>query len=156
MRNLLTYLSILIYSICFSQSNLKLQLKKIINQTIERGNSKYSEYGIDNKLWSKYPNNLKKNDTISFYTTSNIPFCNLEVFTFFKSKLMKIQKSDNCSEPPTISVSNEFYNFKIINDLVEIYFEKVEFLRMKIIAIEKYKQEKFGKNSYKLNFIIIN
>ncbi|SFH86799.1 hypothetical protein [Halpernia frigidisoli] len=154
MKIKLTSILIFIFCLSFGQTNLNVQLRKIIHQTVKRANSKFSESGIDNGFYSKFPNILKKGDTISFYTTSNIPLCDLNVLFFLKSNLATINNFKNCSEPTTISTSSKFYSFKVKKDLLKIYLDSKEYLVFKIVSVEKYKTEKFGKNSYKLNFVV--
>ena len=154
MKVKLTSFLVFIFCLSFGQTNLNFQLRKIIHQTVKRANSRFSEFGIANGFYTKLPNILKQGDTISFYTTSNIPLCNLKVIFFLKSNLATINNFKNCSEPTEISVSSNFYTFKVKKDLLKIYLESKEYLVFKIVSVEKHKTEKFGNNSYKLNFVV--
>ena len=155
MKVKLTSILIFIFCLSFGQKKLNVQLREIIHQTVKRANSEYSESGIDNGFYSKFFDSLKKGDTISFYTTSSIPFCDIKIIYFYKSNLATINAGKNCTEPTTISVSKMFYQFQIKKDLLKINLKNKEFLILKIISIENYKIEEFGKNSFKLNFLVL-
>ena len=147
---------ILMFNFGFGQSSLNEQLKKIITETEKRANAKITENGIDNKLWTDNIEPFKENDTISFYTTSNLPFCKSKLFIFYPKNFLTINYGDECDEPPSISVAKTKYNYKVKKILLTVFFSnKTIICRLKIIKIETYQQEKFGKDSYKLTFLVI-
>ena len=140
----------------FGQSSLNKQLKKIITETEKRANAKITENGIDNKLWTDNIEPFKENDTISFYTTSNLPFCKSKLFIFYPKNFLTINYGDECDEPPSISVAKTKYNYKVKKNLLTVFSSNKNIIcRLKIIKIETYQQEKFGKDSYKLTFLVI-
>ena len=140
----------------FGQSSLNKQLKKIITETEKRANAKITENGIDNKLWTDNTASFKENDTISFYTTSNLPFCKSKLFIFYPKNFLTINYGDECDEPPSISVAKTKYNYKVKKNLLTVFSSnKTIICRLKIIKKETYQQEKFGKDSYKLTFLVI-
>ena len=146
---------ILMFNFGFGQNSLDEQLKKIITETEKRANAKITENGIDNKLWTENIKSLKKNDTVSFYTTSNIKTCYLKVYSLLRYKHLTIENANFCDEPTTISVSKNFYNYKIEKDLFKIHLNGEIFQTLKILKIENYQEEKFGKDSYKLTFLVV-
>ena len=146
---------ILMFNFGFGQNSLNKQLKKIITETEKRANAKITENGIDNKLWTENIKSLKKNDTVSFYTTSNIKTCYLKVYSLLRYKHLTIENANFCDEPTTISVSKNFYNYKIEKDLFKIHLNGEIFQTLKILKIENYQEEKFGKDSYKLTFLVV-
>ena len=140
----------------FGQSSLNKQLKKIITETEKRANAKITENSTDNKLWTDNIEPFKENDTISFYTTSNLPFCKSKLFIFYPKNFLTINYGDECDEPPSISVAKTKYNYKVKKNLLKVFSSnKTIICRLKIIKIETYQQEKFGKDSYKLTFLVI-
>lgn len=140
----------------FGQSSLNKQLKKIITETEKRANAKITEYGIDNKLWTDNIEPFKENDTISFYTTSNLPFCKSKLFIFYPKNFLTINYGDECNEPPSISIAKIKYNYKVKKDLLTVFSSNKNITcRLKIVKIENYQQEKFGKDSYKLTFLVV-
>ena len=140
----------------FGQSSLNKQLKKIITETEKRANAKITENSTDNKLWTDNIKPFKENDTISFYTTSNLPFCKSKLFIFYPKNFLTINYGDECDEPPSISVAKTKYNYKVKKNLLTVFSSnKTIICRLKIIKIETYQQEKFGKDSYKLTFLVI-
>ena len=147
---------ILMFNFGFGQSSLNKQLKKIITETEKRANAKITENGIDNKLWTDNIEPFKENDTISFYTTSNLPFCKSKLFIFYPKNFLTINYGDECDEPPSISVAKTKYNYKVKKNLLTLFSSNKNIIcRLKIIKIETYQQEKFGKDSYKLTFLVI-
>lgn len=78
----------------------------------------------------------------------------MKVFSLFKHKQLSIQEADNCKEPPEISVTKILYNYNIHKHYFKILKNKKMILSLKIISIEDYEQEKYGKNSYKLKFSV--
>ena len=147
---------ILMFNFGFGQSSLNKQLKKIITETEKRANAKITENGIDNKLWTENIKSLKKNDTVSFYTTSNLPFCKSKLFIFYPKNFLTINYGDECDEPPSISVAKTKYNYKVKKNLLTLFSSNKNIIcRLKIIKKETYQQEKFGKDSYKLTFLVI-
>ena len=147
---------ILMFNFGFGQSSLNKQLKKIITETEKRANAKITENGIDNKLWTDNIEPFKENDTISFYTTSNLPFCKSKLFIFYPKNFLTINYGDECDEPPSISVAKTKYNYKVKKILLTVFSSNKKIIcRLKIIKIENYQQEKFGKDSYKLTFLVI-
>ena len=74
----------------FGQKALNDKFKKIIIDTEKKHDVKVSEYGIDNKLWTDNTASFKENDTISFYTTSNLPFCKSKLFIFYPKNFLTI------------------------------------------------------------------
>ena len=155
MRNRILLVLILMFNFGFGQNSLDEQLKKIITETEKRANAKITENGIDNKLWTENIKSLKKNDTVSFYTTSNIKTCYLKVYSLLRYKHLTIENANFCDEPTTISVSKNFYNYKIEKDLFKIHLNGEIFQTLKILKIENYQEEKFGKDSYKLTFLVV-
>ena len=140
----------------FGQNSLNKQLKKIITETEKRANAKITENSIDNKLWTDNIEPFKENDTISFYTTSNLPFCKSKLFIFYPKNFLTINYGDECDEPPSISVAKTKYNYKVKKILLTVFSSNKNIIcRLKIIKIETYQQEKFGKDSYKLTFLVI-
>lgn len=140
----------------FGQNSLNEQLKKIITETEKRANAKITEYGIDNKLWTDNIEPFKENDTISFYTTSNLPFCKSKLFIFYPKNFLTINYGDECNEPPSISIAKIKYNYKVKKDLLTVFSSNKNITcRLKIIKIENYQEEKFGKYSYKLTFLVV-
>ena len=140
----------------FGQSSLNKQLKKIITETEKRANAKITENSTDNKLWTDNIKPFKENDTISFYTTSNLPFCKSKLFIFYPKNFLTINYGDECDEPPSISVAKTKYNYKVKKNLLTVFSSNKNIIcRLKIIKIETYQQEKFGKDSYKLTFLVI-
>lgn len=140
----------------FGQSSLNKQLKKIITETEKRANAKITENSTDNKLWTDNIKPFKENDTISFYTTSNLPFCKSKLFIFYPKNFLTINYGDECDEPPSISVAKTKYNYKVKKNLLTVFSSnKTIICRLKIIKKETYQQEKFGKDSYKLTFLVI-
>ena len=140
----------------FGQSSLNKQLKKIITETEKRANAKITENSTDNKLWTDNIEPFKENDTISFYTTSNLPFCKSKLFIFYPKNFLTINYGDECDEPPSISVAKTKYNYKVKKNLLTVFSSnKTIICRLKIIKKETYQQEKFGKDSYKLTFLVI-
>ena len=146
---------ILMFNFGFGQNSLNKQLKKIITETEKRANAKITENGIDNKLWTDKIDTLKKGKTITFYTTSNIKTCYLKVYSLLRYKHLTIENANFCDEPTTISVSKNFYNYKIEKDLFKIHLNGEIFQTLKILKIENYQEEKFGKDSYKLTFLVV-
>ena len=147
---------ILMFNFGFGQSSLNKQLKKIITETEKRANAKITENSTDNKLWTENIKSLKKNDTVSFYTTSNLPFCKSKLFIFYPKNFLTINYGDECDEPPSISVAKTKYNYKVKINLLTVFSSNKNIIcRLKIIKIENYQQEKFGKDSYKLTFLVI-
>ena len=147
---------ILMFNFGFGQSSLNKQLKKIITETEKRANAKITENSTDNKLWTENVKSLKKNDTVSFYTTSNLPFCKSKLFIFYPKNFLTINYGDECDEPPSISVAKTKYNYKVKKNLLTVFSSNKNIIcRLKIIKIETYQQEKFGKDSYKLTFLVI-
>lgn len=146
---------ILIFNFGFGQNSLNKQLKKIITETEKRANAKITENGIDNILWTDNIESFKENETINFYTTSNLPFCKSKLFIFYPKKTLTINYGDECNEPTSISISKTKYNYKIKKDLLTVFSSNKKIIcRLKIIKIENYQQEKFGKDSYKLTFLV--
>ena len=140
----------------FGQSSLNKQLKKIITETEKRANAKITENSTDNKLWTDNIKPFKENDTISFYTTSNLPFCKSKLFIFYPKNFLTINYGDECDEPPSISVAKTKYNYKVKKNLLTVFSSNKNIIcRLKIIKKETYQQEKFGKDSYKLTFLVI-
>ena len=140
----------------FGQSSLNKQLKKIITETEKRANAKITENSTDNKLWTDNIKPFKENDTISFYTTSNLPFCKSKLFIFYPKNFLTINYGDECDEPPSISVAKTKYNYKVKKNLLTVFSSNKNIIcRLKVIKIETYQQEKFGKDSYKLTFLVI-
>lgn len=86
----------------FWSKSIERQFNKILLDTEKKIGARYSEYGIDNKLWSQNFNVAKKGDVITFYTTSNNSLCHLKVLSFFKHKRISINEAENCNESPTI------------------------------------------------------
>ena len=147
---------ILMFNFGFGQSSLNKQLKKIITETEKRANAKITENSTDNKLWTDNIKPFKENDTISFYTTSNLPFCKSKLFIFYPKNFLTINYGDECDEPPSISVAKTKYNYKVKKILLTVFSSNKNIIcRLKIIKIETYQQEKFGKDSYKLTFLVI-
>ena len=147
---------ILMFNFGFGQNSLNKQLKKIITETEKRANAKITENGIDNKLWTDNIEPFKENDTISFYTTSNLPFCKSKLFIFYPKNFLTINYGDECNEPPSISIAKIKYNYKVKKNLLTVFSSNKNIIcKLKITKIEKYQQEKFGKNSYKLTFLVI-
>ena len=147
---------ILMFNFGFGQSSLNKQLKKIITETEKRANAKITENSTDNKLWTDNIEPFKENDTISFYTTSNLPFCKSKLFIFYPKNFLTINYGDECDEPPSISVAKTKYNYKVKKNLLTVFSSNKKIIcRLKIIKIETYQQEKFGKDSYKLTFLVI-
>ena len=147
---------ILMFNFGFGQSSLNKQLKKIITETEKRANAKITENSTDNKLWTDNIEPFKENDTISFYTTSNLPFCKSKLFIFYPKNFLTINYGDECDEPPSISVAKTKYNYKVKKNLLTVFSSNKNIIcRLKIIKIETYQQEKFGKDSYKLTFLVI-
>ena len=147
---------ILMFNFGFGQSSLNKQLKKIITETEKRANAKITENSTDNKLWTDNIKPFKENDTISFYTTSNLPFCKSKLFIFYPKNFLTINYGDECDEPPSISVAKTKYNYKVKKNLLTLFSSNKNIIcRLKIIKIETYQQEKFGKDSYKLTFLVI-
>lgn len=147
---------ILMFNFGFGQSSLNKQLKKIITETEKRANAKITENSTDNKLWTDNIKPFKENDTISFYTTSNLPFCKSKLFIFYPKNFLTINYGDECDEPPSISVAKTKYNYKVKKNLLTVFSSnKTIICRLKIIKKETYQQEKFGKDSYKLTFLVI-
>ena len=105
----------------FGQNSLNKQLKKIITENEKRANAKITENGIDNKLWTENIKSLKKNDTVSFYTTSNLPFCKSKLFIFYPKNFLTINYGDECDEPPSISVAKTKYNYKVKKNLLTVF-----------------------------------
>lgn len=156
MRNRIFLVLILMFNFGFGQSSLNKQLKKIITETEKRANAKITEYGIDNKLWTDNIEPFKENDTISFYTTSNLPFCKSKLFIFYPKNFLTINYGDECNEPPSISIAKIKYNYKVKKDLLTVFSSNKNITcRLKIVKIENYQQEKFGKDSYKLTFLVV-
>jgi len=153
MKNSASFI-LLVSSVCFAQTNVERHFNKILLDIEKRIESKYSEYGIKNQLWSQNFNVAKKGDVITFYTTSNNSLCHLKVLSFFKNKRISINEADNCNEPPTISITKIFYNYKIYKNHLKIFDQDNSVLDLKIINIENYQQEKFGENSFKLTFSV--
>ena len=147
---------ILMFNFGFGQSSLNKQLKKTISETEKRANAKITENSTDNKLWTDNIEPFKENDTISFYTTSNLPFCKSKLFIFYPKNFLTINYGDECDEPPSISVAKTKYNYKVKKNLLTVFSSNKNIIcRLKIIKIETYQQEKFGKDSYKLTFLVI-
>ena len=147
---------ILMFNFGFGQNSLNKQLKKIITETEKRANAKITENSTDNKLWTDNIKPFKENDTISFYTTSNLPFCKSKLFIFYPKNFLTINYGDECDEPPSISVAKTKYNYKVKKNLLTVFSSnKTIICRLKIIKKETYQQEKFGKDSYKLTFLVI-
>ena len=147
---------ILMFNFGFGQNSLNKQLKKIITETEKRANAKITENSTDNKLWTDNIEPFKENDTISFYTTSNLPFCKSKLFIFYPKNFLTINYGDECDEPPSISVAKTKYNYKVKKILLTVFSSNKNIIcRLKIIKIETYQQEKFGKDSYKLTFLVI-
>ena len=140
----------------FGQNSLNEQLKKIITETEKRANAKITENSTDNKLWTDNIEPFKENDTISFYTTSNLPFCKSKLFIFYPKNFLTINYGDECDEPSSISVAKTKYNYKVKKNLLTVFSSnKTIICRLKIIKKETYQQEKFGKDSYKLTFLVV-
>lgn len=132
------------------------QFKKIIIETEKRSIAEITEYGIDNKLWTDNIVSFKENDTISFYTTSNLPFCKSKIFIFYPKNTLSINYGDQCNEPSSISVAKFKYSYKIKKDLLTVFSSNKNIVcNLKITKIENYQPEKFGKNSEKIliNFL---
>ena len=147
---------ILMFNFGFGQSSLNKQLKKIITETEKRANAKITENSTDNKLWTDNIEPFKKNDTVSFYTTSNLPFCKSKLFIFYPKNFLTINYGDECNEPPSISIAKIKYNYKVKKDLLTVFSSNKNITcRLKIIKIENYQEEKFGKDSYKLTFLVV-
>lgn len=146
---------ILMCNFGFGQKSLNKQLKKIITETEKRANAKITENGIDNKLWTDNIESFKENETINFYTTSNLHFCELKKITIINNGTLSIGKDKICTEPPEISIFDKQYKYKIKNNLLKIYSQNKIFCILKIVKIENYQQEKFGKDSYKLTFLVV-
>ena len=99
---------------------------------------------------------FKENDTISFYTTSNLPFCKSKLFVFYPKNSLTINYGDECNEPPSISVAKIKYRYKIRKDLLTAFSSNKNIIcRLRIVKIENYQQDKYGKDSYKLTFIVL-
>jgi hypothetical protein len=140
----------------FGQKALNDKFKKIIIDTEKKHDAKVSEYGIDNKLWTDNTASFKENDTISFYTTSNLPFCKSKLFVFYPKNSLTINYGDECNEPPSISVAKIKYRYKIRKDLLTAFSSNKNIIcRLRIVKIENYQQDKYGKDSYKLTFIVL-
>ena len=140
----------------FGQSSLNKQLKKIITETEKRANAKITENSTDNKLWTDNIKPFKENDTVSFYTTSNLPFCKSKLFVFYPKNSLTINYGDECNEPPSISVAKIKYRYKIRKDLLTVFSSNKNIIcRLRIVKIENYQQDKYGKDSYKLTFIVL-
>ena len=140
----------------FGQNSLNEQLKKIITETEKRANAKITENSTDNKLWTDNIEPFKENDTISFYTTSNLPFCKSKLFVFYPKNSLTINYGDECNEPPSISVAKIKYRYKIRKDLLTAFSSNKNIIcRLRIVKIENYQQDKYGKDSYKLTFIVL-
>lgn len=140
----------------FGQKSLNEQLKKIITETEKRANAKITENGIDNKLWTDNIESFKENETINFYTSSNLPFCKSKLFIFYPKKKLTINYGDECNEPPSISIAKTKYNYKVKKDMLTVFSSNKNIIcKLKIIKIENYQQEKFGKDSYKLIFLVV-
>ena len=147
-------LIILISNFCYSQKSLNEQFKKIIIERIKTENS--NDISIkDHELWSEYFKTFKKDEIISFYTTSNLPFCDLKKINIVSDNKLTIGRDNMCSEPPAISIFDKNYEYKIKKDLLKIFNQGKIYCLLKIINIEDYQQEKFGKESYKLTFLVI-
>ena len=147
---------ILMFNFGFGQKSLNVQFKKIIIETEKKYDAKISEFGIDNKLWTDNIEPFKKNDTVSFYTTSNLPFCKSKLFIFYPKNFLTINYGDECNEPPSISIAKIKYNYKVKKDLLTVFSSNKNITcRLKIIKIENYQEEKFGKDSYKLTFLVV-
>ena len=147
---------ILMFNFGFGQSSLNKQLKKIITETEKRANAKITENSTDNKLWTDNIKPFKENDTISFYTTSNLPFCKSKLFVFYPKNSLTINYGDECNEPPSISVAKIKYRYKIRKDLLTAFSSNKNIIcRLRIVKIENYQQDKYGKDSYKLTFIVL-
>lgn len=142
------------FNFCFGQNSLNEQFKKII---IERGKAQNPNdtYIKDHEIWAEYFKTFKKDEIISFYTTSNLPFCDLKKITIINNSTLSIGKDKVCTEPPEISVFDKQYEYKIKNNLLKIYSQNKIFCILKIVKIENYQQEKFGKESYKLTFLVV-
>lgn len=157
MKNTIFFLLLILsFNFSFGQKSLNEQFKKIIIETEKKHDAKVSEYGIENKLWTDNIESFKENDTISFYTTSNLPFCKSKLFIFYPKNFLTINYGDECNEPPSISIAKIKYNYKVKKNLLTVFSSNKNIIcKLKITKIEKYQQEKFGKNSYKLTFLVI-
>ena len=94
--------------------------------------------------------NITSSDTLSLiYTIIDAKF------TIINNSTLSIGKDKLCAEPPEISVFDKQYEYKIKNNLLKIYSQNKIFHILKIVKIENYQQEKFGKDSYKLTFLVI-
>ena len=157
MKNTIFFLLLILsFNFSFGQKSLNVQFKKIIIETEKKYDAKISEFGIDNKLWTDNIEPFKENDTVSFYTTSNLPFCKSKLFIFYPKNFLTINYGDECDEPPSISVAKTKYNYKVKKNLLTVFSSNKNIIcKLKITKIEKYQQEKFGKNSYKLTFLVI-
>ena len=71
---------ILMFNFGFGQNSLNIQFKKII---IERGETQNPNdtYIKNHEIWAEYFKIFKKDEIITFYTTSNLPFCELTKIT---------------------------------------------------------------------------
>ena len=145
---------ILMFNFGFGQKSLNIQFKKII---IERGETQNPNdtYIKNHEIWAEYFKFFKKDEIITFYTTSNLPFCELTKITIINNSTLSIGKDKLCAEPPEISVFDKQYEYKVKNNLLKIYSQKKIYCILKITKIENYQQEKFGKDSYKLTFLVI-
>ena len=145
---------ILMFNFGFGQKSLNIQFKKII---IERGETQNPNdtYIKNHEIWAEYFKIFKKDEIITFYTTSNIKTCYLKVYSLLRYKHLTIENANFCDEPTTISVSKNFYNYKIEKDLFKIHLNGEIFQTLKILKIENYQEEKFGKDSYKLTFLVV-
>ena len=157
MKNTIFFLLLILsFNFSFGQKSLNVQFKKIIIETEKKYDAKISEFGIDNKLWTDNIEPFKENDTVSFYTTSNLPFCKSKLFIFYPKNFLTINYGDECDEPPSISVAKTKYNYKVKKNLLTLFSSNKNIIcRLKIIKIKNYQQEKFGKDSYKLSFLVI-
>lgn len=146
---------ILMFNFGFGQKSLNEQFKKII---IEKGKAQNPNdtYIKDNELWTDNIESFKVNETINFYTTSNLPFCKSKLFIFYPKKKLTINYGDECNEPPSISIAKTKYNYKVKKDLLTVFSSNKNIIcKLKIIKIENYQQEKFGKDTYKLTFLVV-
>ena len=147
-------LIILISNFCYSQKSLNEQFKKIIIEIGETQNPN-DTYIKNHEIWTEYFKIFKKDEIITFYTTSNLPFCELTKITIINNSTLSIGKDKLCAEPPEISVFDKQYEYKVKNNLLKIYSQKKIYCILKITKIENYQQEKFGKDSYKLTFLVV-
>lgn len=146
---------ILMFNFGFGQNSLNEQFKKII---IERGKAQNPNdtYIKDHEIWTDNIESFKVNETINFYTTSNLPFCKSKLFIFYPKKKLTINYGDECNEPPSISIAKTKYNYKVKKDMLTVFSSNKNIIcKLKIIKIENYQQEKFGKDSYKLIFLVV-